>query len=88
MKPVDDALTRIDRMWEIKQLEENELKFRKDREMKTYKVTAASISYVYCLVEAEDKQQALDKAREIDGGDFEDAGYGDWRIDSVNEVTK
>jgi hypothetical protein len=34
MKPVDDALTRIDRMWEIKQLEENELKFRKDREMK------------------------------------------------------
>ena len=56
--------------------------------MKTFKVIAASISYVYCLVEAEDEQQALDKAREIDGGDFEDAGYGDWRIDSVEEVTK
>ena len=52
--------------------------------MKTFKVNAACISYVYCLVEAEDKQQALDKAREIDGGDFEDAGYGDWRIDSVD----
>ena len=24
----------------------------------------------------------------IDGGDFEDAGYGDWRIDTVEEVTK
>lgn len=88
MKPVDDALTRIDRMWEIKQLEENELKFRKDREMKTYKVIAASTSYVYCLVQAEDEQQAWDKAREIDGGDFDDAGYGSWIIDTVEEVTK
>jgi hypothetical protein len=56
--------------------------------MKTFKVMAAGISYVYCLVEAEDEQQAWDKAREIDGGDFEDDGYGDWRIDSVYEVTK
>jgi hypothetical protein len=56
--------------------------------MKTYKVHAACISYVYVLVEAEDEDQAWDKAREIDGGDFEDAGYGDWRIDSVEEVTK
>jgi hypothetical protein len=61
---------------------------RKDREMKTYKVHAACISYVYVLVEAEDEQQAWDKASEIDGGDFEDAGYGDWRIDSISEVTK
>ena len=29
MKPVDDAHARIDRMWEIKQLEENELKSKK-----------------------------------------------------------
>jgi len=56
--------------------------------MKTFKVVVASTSYVYCLVQAEDKQQAWDKAREIDGGDFEDAGYGDWKIESVSEVTK
>jgi len=61
---------------------------RKDREMKTYKVVAACTSYVYCLVKAEDEQQAWDKAREIDGGDFDDAGYGSWIIDSVDEVTK
>ena len=56
--------------------------------MKTYKVVAACTSYVYCLVKAEDEQQAWDKAREIDGGDFDDAGYGSWSIDSVEEVTK
>jgi hypothetical protein len=56
--------------------------------MKTYKVHAACISYVYCLVQAEDEQQAWDKAREIDGGDFDDAGYGSWIIDSVDEVAK
>jgi len=57
-------------------------------EMKTFKVVAASTSYVYCLVKAEDEQQAWDKAREIDGGDFDDAGYGSWIIDTVEEVTK
>ena len=56
--------------------------------MKTYKVIAASTSYVYCLVQAEDEQQAWDKAREIDGGDFDDAGYGSWIIDTIEEVTK
>jgi hypothetical protein len=56
--------------------------------MKTFTVVAASTSYVYCLVQAEDEQQAWDKAREIDGGDFEDAGHGSWNIDTVAEVTK
>jgi hypothetical protein len=32
--------------------------------MKTFKVVAASTSYGYCLVQAEDEQQAWDKARE------------------------
>ena len=39
-------------------------------------------------VEAEDEDEAWDKAREIDGGDFDDAGYGSWNIDTVEEVTK
>jgi len=56
--------------------------------MKTYKVHAACTSYVYILVEAEDEDEAWDKARESDGGNFEDAGYGDWKIYNVEEVTK
>lgn len=53
--------------------------------MKTYKVLAKYTTYVYTFVEAEDEEQAWDKAQELDGGTFKDSGYGDWDIESVEE---
>ena len=54
--------------------------------MKTYKVLAQYVTYVYTFIEAEDEQQAWDIARQMDGGVYKDSGYGDWDIDSVEEV--
>lgn len=50
--------------------------------MKKYKVYARSISYPYVVIEAESKEDAEDKAREMDGGEFipDDPWDGVWEI--------
>lgn len=54
--------------------------------MKTYRVWAKSISYCFVEIEAESENDAMEIAEEMDGGDFEDSGVGDWIIDDVIEV--
>lgn len=54
--------------------------------MKSYKVMAKYTTYVYEFIEAENYEEAWEKAHELDGGTFKDSGYGDWDIDSVDEV--
>lgn len=49
--------------------------------MKTYRVWANCISYVYADIEAESPEDALEAARELDGGDFIEDG-GDWEFSS------
>jgi hypothetical protein len=61
-------------------------KLEKETIMKTYKVLAQYVTYVYAFIEAENEEQAWDIAREMDGGVYKDSGYGDWDIDSVEEV--
>lgn len=57
--------------------------------MKTYKVTAQNITYFYATIEAESYEQAQEIANHLDGATFEDSGYGDWEIVSVEqEATK
>jgi hypothetical protein len=59
--------------------------------MKTYLVNASFRVHVHAYVEAENVDQALDIAYDMDGGDFErDRGddLADWSIDDANEVTK
>lgn len=54
--------------------------------MKTYRVEAQYITYVYVDIEAENDDQAWAIARNMDGGDFKESGYGDWDIANVEEV--
>jgi hypothetical protein len=55
--------------------------------MKKYKVWAKQITYPYALIEAEDDEQAWDKALAMDGSDFLDGNHIDWDIYSTEEVT-
>jgi hypothetical protein len=56
--------------------------------MKTYRVMAQYTTYVDTYIEAENYDQAWEKAHELDGGDFKESGYGDWNIEAVEEKTK
>ena len=56
--------------------------------MKEFKVWAKMTSYCYTYVEAETKEEAIEKALNIDGGDFapDDNPYsGSWEIVNVEE---
>jgi len=55
--------------------------------MKTYKVWARDIAYHYAFVEAVDRDEALDKALDMDGSEFIHSNKTDWQIDSIEEVT-
>ena len=55
--------------------------------MKTYKVWARNVSHVYALIEAENHEEAWEKAKDMDGSDFIDSGHGDWDLVSTEEVT-
>ena len=55
--------------------------------MKKYKVWAKSVTYHYAFVEAEDDEQAWDKALNMDGSEFIDSNHIDWDIYSTEEVT-
>jgi hypothetical protein len=54
--------------------------------MKQYRITAYYTTSCFAYVEAEDEDQAYNIAREMDGGSFENADKGDWRIIDVEEV--
>ena len=51
-----------------------------------YRVWAECISDVYVDIEADCKEDALDVARDLDGGDFVDSGEGDWVMGDAYEV--
>ena len=53
--------------------------------MAKFRVWARCIDYVYLDVEAEDKEQALAFAFEMDGGDFHNGG-GDWEWGDIDEL--
>lgn len=53
--------------------------------MKTYKVFARQINYLYAYVEAESFEDAQEQANNLDGSTFIDHGVGDWDIYSVEE---
>ena len=55
--------------------------------MKTYKVTASSISYFTLEIDAENEQQAWIDASNADGSEFDHDGDGDWAIIDVQEKT-
>lgn len=51
--------------------------------MKTYRVLASSIQYYAINIEAENEQEAIDKAWGIDGGIFAPLEASDWQIDEA-----
>lgn len=53
--------------------------------MKTFKITASSISYYTLELEAETEQEAYMMAKETDGAEFAPDGEGDWVIVNVEE---
>ena len=56
--------------------------------MKTYKITAAYTVFCETEIEAENKDQVYEIARELDGGAFETVdndGLSDWRIYDISE---
>ena len=53
--------------------------------MKTFKITASSISYYTLELEAETEEEAYFLAKDADGSDFEPDGEGDWVITNVEE---
>jgi hypothetical protein len=53
--------------------------------MKTYRIEASSVEYLYADIEAETEDEAWDIAYKTDGGDFKRYSGGDWQIDSVTE---
>lgn len=58
--------------------------------MKTYQVFASYRVFLVAEVEAENEDDAYAKAKELDGGEFEQQGQdslGDWSIDEVLEVS-
>jgi hypothetical protein len=58
--------------------------------VKTYQVFASYRVYLVAEVEAENEDEAYLKAKELDGGDFEQDGsdgLGDWSIDEILEVS-
>ena len=57
--------------------------------MKTYQVFASYRVFCVAEVEADNEDEAYAKAKELDGGEFEQQGQdglGDWSIDEVLEV--
>lgn len=53
---------------------------------KTYRVWAACTSYCYLDVAADSEEEAMDIARDADGGDFMPAPDGDWDVTEAVEL--
>lgn len=56
--------------------------------MALYKVLASYVTYLSVDIEADNEAQALDIARDLDGGDFNISGYSSWNIDEAIFQTK
>ena len=57
--------------------------------MKKWKVIAQSVTQYEIEVMAENEDEAIDKAEQIDGADWsEDSPSGDWEILRAEEVTE
>jgi len=55
--------------------------------MKKFKVFACYTTYCTAEVEAEDRDQAYEIARDMDGGDFTPSEeYFDWHINDVQKI--
>jgi len=55
--------------------------------MKKFKVTACYYTYCTAEVEAETEDDAFEKARDMDGGDFKPSHENfDWHINQVTEI--
>ena len=48
--------------------------------MAKYRVYANYTVSLYADIEAEDSQDAYEKAKDMDGGDFVECSLGDWHI--------
>ena len=50
--------------------------------MKKYIVTAETVQELYTIIEANSEEEAMQKAKEVDGGEFtdRDGEYGSWDI--------
>jgi hypothetical protein len=55
---------------------------------KKFVVYASYVNYVKTEIEAENIDEAKDMAYDMDGGDFNQYGDGDWNIDNIVEVAK
>jgi len=55
--------------------------------MKKYKVTASFTTVCHVFIQAENMDEALEIARDMDGGQFEPGDMDDWFIESAEEVT-
>jgi len=55
--------------------------------MKTYKVTASFSTYCQVFIDAESVEEALEIARDMDGGQFEAGVMDDWHIEDAVEVS-
>ena len=49
--------------------------------MPKFKVYANSMTRYFIEVEAENEEEAIEIAREADGGSFEEVDIGDWEIE-------
>ena len=55
--------------------------------MKKFQVRASYISFCHAEIEAETLEEAIELARDMDGGSFESVIDGDdWHIDDVVEI--
>lgn len=55
--------------------------------MAKYRVWAECIDYVYIDVEAENRDQAYEFARDyVDGGEYHNSCHGDWEMDNIDQL--
>jgi hypothetical protein len=57
-------------------------------ELKTYRVNATCETYLYIDVKASNSDEAVEIAKDTDGGSFTDTEEGDWIIDHVPELVE
>lgn len=55
--------------------------------MKQYKIKASYISLCEVIIEADDYEDAMSKAKQLDGSDFEPVQGDDWNIDMIEELS-
>ena len=48
--------------------------------MDTFRVYATYETVLYTEVQAKNEQEAYEKAKDMDGGDFVECSFGDWHI--------